>query len=366
MPFRIVITTTLNNNLFHAKLVPLLRSAEDVEVVVVSDRPGPAYDRVRWVWPRGWVAKLGRLGGRLPLLFREIMRPRTKLVMAYSLVPHGIFAITIGHLFRKPVYVHYIGGPAEIQFADDKAVADNRVILASKNPQRLERLARRMGKKADRVFVPGSRTERFLHDQGYDPGRVIRLHSAVDSEKFWSDDRERNCDVLVSAQLRERKRPIFTLQVLREILNQRPQTRFCWLGDGMMHDEFSRALDDFGLRPHLKWTETDDVADYYRRGKVFLLCSVSEGLSLACMEAMACGMVPVAGDCGDMADIVRDGQTGVLLPVTAPVTAYADAVLRILDRNSEWARMSHASADLIAREHSFESASAAWRNLLPT
>ena len=34
---RIVITTTLNDNLFHAKLVPLLRSGDEIEVVVVSD-----------------------------------------------------------------------------------------------------------------------------------------------------------------------------------------------------------------------------------------------------------------------------------------------------------------------------------------
>jgi glycosyltransferase involved in cell wall biosynthesis len=364
MPFRIVITTTLNNNLFHAKLVPLLRSRDDVEVVVVSDRPGPVYDRVRWVWPKGWMAKLGRLGGRLPLLLREIMHPRTRLVMAYSLVPHGMFAITLGHLFRKPVYVHYIAGPAEIQFAHDTNVSDNRVILASKHPRRLERLAQRIGKKADLVFVPGSNTERFLQQQGYEPQRIIKLHSTIDPQRFYTENREREFDVLISAQLRERKRPRFTLEVLREVMKRRPQSRFCWLGDGVVHDEFDLMLDEYGLRRQLTWTVTDQVADYYRRARVFLLCSINEGLSLACMEAMACGMVPVVSDCGDMADIVRTGQTGELLPIAASAAAYADAVLRFLDHKEHWVQHSEAAVDLIRRKHSFESASTAWREVL--
>jgi len=364
MSLRIVITTTLNNNLFHAKLLPLLRSREDLEIVVVSDREGPAMDRVKWVWPRGVAAKLGRLGGRLPLLLREIVHPGTRLVMAYSLVPHGLFAVKLGHLCRKPVYVHYIGGPAEIHFAHDTSVADNRVILASKNPQRLERVAQRTGKRADKIFVPGSNTEHFLHEQGYNSQRVIKLHSAVDSSRFYQGEAERNFDVLVSAQLRERKRPIFTLKVLKTIIELRPQAKFCWLGGGPMQSEFERALDELDLRRHLTWTETDDVADYYRKAKVFLLCSVSEGLSLACMEAMACGAVPVASDCGDMSDIVRHGATGELLATDAQVEAYADAVVSLLENENVRSGYASACIELIRREHSFEKASAAWREIL--
>jgi glycosyltransferase involved in cell wall biosynthesis len=361
---RIVITTTLNDNLFHAKLVPLVRSRPDIELVVVSDREGPECERVRWVWPRGFTGMFGRLGGRLLLLKMAILHPRTKLVMAYSLVPHGMFAILIGHLFRKPVWVHYIAGSAEIRFAHNTDVSDNRLIAASRNPRRLERMARWFGLRADRVFVPGSKTADFLSREGYDPKRIVKLHSTIDPARFYPTEGPRDFDVLISAQLRERKRPRFTLEVLREILRHRPDARFCWLGDGLMHDEFDRMLDEYGLREHLTWTVTDKVGDYYRRGKVFLLCSINEGLSLASMEAMGCGMVPVASDCGDMFEVVRTGETGVLLPIEASVEDYAQAVLTILKDDSQWAEYSQAAMDLISREHSFDSAIAAWQALL--
>lgn len=361
---RIVITTTLNNNLFHAKLAPLARSRPDLEIIVVSDRQGPEYEHVRWVWPTGIWKAMGRLGGRLPLLAAEVFHPRTQLVMAYSLVPHGLFAVHLGRLRRVPVFLHFIAGPAEIRFAHNTDVSDNRVIARSRNPEKLEAYARRITHKASRIFVPGSNTARFLADEGYNPARIIQLHSSVDPRRYYASDQERDIDVLVCAQLRERKRPILTLEIFREILKNRPQTKFCWLGDGIMHDEFDAALTKMNLRSAVNWQVTDDVGPFYRRAKVFLLSSINEGLSLASMEAMACGMVPVVSDCGDMADVALNGKTGSLLSIDDSVESYAKAALQFLDDPKLWRQHSLAARELIEREHSFASVEARWRDIL--
>jgi glycosyltransferase involved in cell wall biosynthesis len=364
MSLRIVITTTLNDNLFHAKIVPLVRSRPDIELVVVSDRQGPQYERIKWVWPQGVMATMGRLGGRLPLLAREVFHPRTRLVMAYSVIPHGLFALLYSKLRRVPIYLHYIAGPAEVRFAHSVETSDNRVVLKSRKPERLEKIADRVGRAADRVFVPGSNTARFLTEIGYDPRRIVQLHSTVDPERYYSSDAPRDIDVLVAAQLRARKRPLFTLEIFREILNRRPQTKFCWLGDGLMNREFDEAIDRLGLRDALLWTHTNDVAPFYRRAKVFLLCSINEGLSLASMEALRCGTVPVTTDCGDMSDLVRTGEIGELLPIEASCEEFVRATLQFLDDQQLWARHSAAAQEIIAREHSFPSAMRAWNELL--
>ena len=364
MAFRIVITTTLNDNLFRAKLVPLVRARPDVELVVVTDREGPRVDRVRWVWPHGVSRLCGRLGGRLLLLLREVLHPRTRLVMAYNVIPHGVFAVAAARLRGLPVYLHLIGGPGDVRFAHNPDVSDNRLVKRSRHPRRIERLAEWAAGRATRLFVPGSRTEAFLESQGYQRARIVRLHSTIDPERFHPDADARDLDVIVSAQLRERKRPLFTLDVLRRVRDARPNARFCWLGDGPLHDEFAAALDRLGLRDSVRWTETDDVAGYYRRARVFLLCSISEGLSLACMEAMACGAVPVTTDCGDMADVVRDKITGALLPVDAAPEAFAREVLELIENPGTWSERSLAATEIIAREHRVGSATAKWRELL--
>lgn len=359
-----MVTTTLNGNLFRAKLIPLLRAREDVEVVVVTDSKGPSLERVTWIWPRGLWRCFGRLGGRLLLLLRETLHPRTKLVMGYNVIPHGLFAVIVGNLRRLPVFLHLIAGAADVRFAHNVRVADNRLIARTRNPQRIERWADWTIRHAEKLFVPGGNTERFLQAEGIPAERIVRLHSTIDASVFFPGDEARDLDVLVSAQLRSRKRPVFTLEVFRRILDERPRARFGWLGDGPDRAEFENALDRFGLRDYVTWTVTDDVAAYYRRARVFLLCSINEGLSLACMEAMACGMVPVTTDCGDMAEVVKSGITGSLLSGNSQTEDFARDVLELLRDDAKWQRLSRASVDIISREHSFDSAIAAWRDVL--
>ncbi|MBI5059396.1 glycosyltransferase family 4 protein [candidate division KSB1 bacterium] len=361
---RIVITTTLNDNLFHAKLIPLLRGRPEVELVVVTDRPGPAYERVRWVWPRGVSRLFGRLGSRILLLVGQVWHPRTKLVMAYNVVPHGLFAMAVARWRGIPVYLHLIGGQGELDFVDDRLASDNRMVARSRNPARLQALARRTVLRAARVFVPGHNTERFVQGLGFPAARIVRLHSAIDPARYFPGDAPRDIDVLVSAQLRERKRPLFTLEVFRAILDRRPGTRFCWLGDGPLHDEFAAGLKRLDLEQSVTWSSGSEVADYYRRSKVCLLCSVSEGLSLACMEAMACGAVPVAADCGDMSDIVGASGAGSLLPVATFPAEYATAVIEYLESEELWKAHSRRAEQCIINEHSFTRATAGWREIL--
>ncbi|MCB9358265.1 MAG: glycosyltransferase family 4 protein [Calditrichaeota bacterium] len=359
---RIVITTTLNDNLFRAKLEPLLRSRDDLEVVVVTDRQGTTRDRLLWVWPRGVSRLFGRLGGRFLLLLREVWHPKTRVVMAYNVIPHGFFAALAAKPRGVPVFLHLIAGAADIKFADNPQLSDNRMVTGSKHPERYEKLARWAAKHAAKLFVPGGNTEAFLLSEGIAPDKIVRLHSAVDRSIFFEGDERRNIDVLVSAQLRSRKRPLFTLEVFRRILDARPGTRFCWLGDGPMHDEFEAELSRLNLRDAMEWTTTNDVAQFYRRARVFLLCSVNEGLSLASMEAMSCGMVPVAAECGDMAEVVRSGETGwLMLPESEP-QAYAEKVLSLLANEPQWNSYSQNSIELIAREHDFDSAIRAWQD----
>jgi len=363
---RIVITTTLNNNLFHAKLVPLIRSRPDVEIVVVTDRQGPEYDRVQWIYPSGKIARLGRLSARLLLLIREVFKGKTKLVMAYSLVPHGLFAVCVAKIRRLPVFLHFIAGPAELRFAHDIRVTDNRLIESTRLPGAWEKIAGLFARSADRIFVPGSVTKKFLEHENIKPERITILHSTVDPQRFAPPDNNscRDIDVVVCAQLRERKRPLFTLEVLQALLSRNPNLKFCWLGDGVMHSEFEQAIDSMGLRENLLWKQTEQVADYFIRSRIFLLCSLNEGLSLASLEAMACGVVPVAARCGDMEYSIHNNVNGKLLEQTATVDEYCESVGSILGNESTWSQYSAAATQEIAKRHSFKHAEEKWRSIL--
>jgi glycosyltransferase involved in cell wall biosynthesis len=59
----------------------------------------------------------------------------------------------------------------------------------------------------------------------------------------------------------------------------------------------------------------DELAQYYRGARMFVLSSDEEGLGLAILEAMASGLAVVSTDCGGPATSVLHGVTGFLTPV---------------------------------------------------
>ena len=89
------------------------------------------------------------------------------------------------------------------------------------------------------------------------------------------------------------------------------------------------------------------MASFYRRSKVFLLCSINEGLSLACMEAMACGApVLLSRHVGLAADVRQAGAGWV---VNLDGAGLRDGLAEAADNPAELAARGVAAREL-ARE----------------
>ena len=84
-----------------------------------------------------------------------------------------------------------------------------------------------------------------------------------------------------------------------------------------------------------------DVAQLLPAFDVFVLSSISEGYSLALVEAAAAALPIVATRVGGNADVVADGTTGVLVPAK-DADALAAAVVRLDDDAALRERMGHA------------------------
>ena len=73
-----------------------------------------------------------------------------------------------------------------------------------------------------------------------------------------------------------------------------------------------------------------DVPRLLHAADIFLLTSVSEGIPLTVIEAMAAGLPVVATRVGGVPEIVEDGKTGWLAPAGNDAEL-ADAVLRLAE-----------------------------------
>ncbi|HBC79629.1 MAG TPA: lipopolysaccharide biosynthesis protein, partial [Bacteroidales bacterium] len=62
--------------------------------------------------------------------------------------------------------------------------------------------------------------------------------------------------------------------------------------------------------------ESNDIIKYYRASSIVVIASISEGFSLVCLEAMACGLVTIATELvGIHSEVIENGVNGFLFPV---------------------------------------------------
>ncbi len=57
----------------------------------------------------------------------------------------------------------------------------------------------------------------------------------------------------------------------------------------------------------------EDIPPLLQLSDIFVLPSDSEGLPLACLEAMSCGLISVVTDCGGPVEMIKDGYNGFLV-----------------------------------------------------
>jgi glycosyltransferase involved in cell wall biosynthesis len=103
----------------------------------------------------------------------------------------------------------------------------------------------------------------------------------------------------------------------------------CIVGDGPERDALHRRARDHGVLGAVRLVgATDDVVPWLRAADAFALPSRQEGLSVALLEAMACGLAVVATAVGGTPDAV--GDAALLVPPGNP-RALAEALRSVLD-----------------------------------
>ena len=122
-------------------------------------------------------------------------------------------------------------------------------------------------------------------------------------------------------------------------------------GIGELRPELERRAAELGVADRIRFVGKiphDDVGWWMAAGDLFVLPSLSEGLPTVVCEAMNCARPVVATAVDGTPEIVRDGETGLLIAPGDP-GALAAAIARILDDPGLAGRMS-AEALRIGRE----------------
>lgn len=139
-------------------------------------------------------------------------------------------------------------------------------------------------------------------------------------------------------------------EALRTIIKDCPNTKLLVIGRGDLEVTLKEEVHRLGIdREVLFLGLRSDVPLLLSLLDVFVLPSLSEGLSMAILEAMAAGKAVVASKVGGNSELVAEGQTGYLVPPQDSVSL-ADRVLKLL-KAPDMVRQFGAAARARASQH---------------
>jgi glycosyltransferase involved in cell wall biosynthesis len=184
--------------------------------------------------------------------------------------------------------------------------------------------------------------EQHLTDQGVPAAKIHLLYYGVDLERYAhplpvAEAKARlglpaeTRTIGIVGSLIDRKGHRFLLQALKQIEPQTGPVHAIFAGEGMLEENLREMAASFGMSERVHFLGfRRDVIEVVSALDVFALPSLKEGLSIAVMEAMALRRPVIATAIAGMPEVVRDGETGLLIP-PGDVDALAQALLRLLN-----------------------------------
>nr|WP_244861046.1 TIGR03088 family PEP-CTERM/XrtA system glycosyltransferase [Aromatoleum petrolei] len=179
---------------------------------------------------------------------------------------------------------------------------------------------------------------------GVGAAHMTRICNGVDTQRFRPGVRGREalagspfegdelCVIGTVGRLEPIKDPLNLLRAFVLLLRRAPELagrlRLMFVGDGSLRTELEAEVARAGVGACV-WLagERRDVPEALRAMDVFVLPSRAEGISNTILEAMACGLPVIATRVGGNAELVLDGETGMLVPASDS-DALADALAR--------------------------------------
>ena len=176
---------------------------------------------------------------------------------------------------------------------------------------------------------------------GVPPERIHVVANGVDHQRFRPREQAGEGHdrplVLFVGRLISNKGPQVLIQALAKLSDIEADVVF--IGDGPMREQLERAVNELGSQGRVRFEgHSGDVAGWLHRADILVRPSFTEGLPLTVLEAMASRVCVVASDIAGNADLVREGETGLLFPV-GDAGALATALHRAISDPRERGRL---------------------------
>jgi glycosyltransferase involved in cell wall biosynthesis len=277
------------------------------------DELGPLGEQLRGEgFPVHLLGRRPGLDARCVLRLASLLRrERVDVLHAHQYTPF-FYAVAARLLCRRPPVLFQEHGRHQPDYPRRKRMAFNRTFL----------------EKRDRVVAVGQAVRRALiANEGLPPERVAVIYNGVNLAPFLNGRPDRpavrkelgvgpdDLVVIQVARLDYLKDHATAVRTLAAVRRSRPDARLVLVGDGPERGPVEGLVAQLGLGAHVIFLGMRaDVPRLLAAADLFLLTSVSEGIPLTVIEAMAAGLPVVATAVGGLGEVIEHGRSGFLAP----------------------------------------------------
>jgi phosphatidylinositol alpha-1,6-mannosyltransferase len=309
--------------------------------------------------PAGWSRdRLKTLGGTIAWS-REVERlaaaQRIEFTWAGNLKPAGYVARWL-QLRRKVPYGIILYGHDLLRLRVQARRSVRKRLTAKALLQGAEVLVGISGWTADLCRT-------VLHEVGLrsHASRVLTVPLGADPERFTPAGPRAPLGpgrwLLTVARLVPHKGIDTALEALAQLGPGFDDVRYAIVGDGPDTERLSRIVRERGLGARVRFVHgvpDSELPSYYRTATLYLGLSraqgdEAEGFGLSLVEAQACSVPVLGARSGGIADAMRDGETGWLVPADDP-TATAVQLRQLLAAPEAMRTAGQAGRQLVERE----------------
>lgn len=192
------------------------------------------------------------------------------------------------------------------------------------------------------VSVSDDAARLSISADGLDPRRVSRIWNGIDLNRFQFHGPADWASAISVARLSPEKDFPTLLKAATLVVRQIPEFRLILVGDGAERCRLDEIVRNERLQDHVQLLgERRDIPELLAQSGFFVSSSLTEGVSLTLLEAMAVGLPVLATSVGGNPEVVVNGETGRLVAPGDPA-ALAAGIVEMCRRRNEWQAMGRA------------------------
>lgn len=330
---------------FEAKFIPLskinyldniyvLRKEEGISIEKVKYIILPRVCKIKWIYI--FVAPL--------LLLHYAKKYNAKIIISYHVIPHGFFAYFASRLSGIPYNISQTG--MIVQRLSERGFIGS--------------IIQHIFNRAHLINVPGTFSRKHWINKGIIPGKINILHSTISTDRFKKLAIDKQFDFIFVGRLAPEKNIELIFRALI-LLNAMGLTyRMVVVGEGPEREHLECFVRRNDLENQITFVGfQNDITSWLNKAGIFVMSSTTDAMPTALMQAMACELICISSNVGNIPDILIHGINGFLFE-SGNLGELSELLSLTLKSKDGFKQLRKNARDMVIKNHSHNSAVKKW------